>query len=89
MLCGQICVVHLFGSMATDLLAQMEAQFFKARDEYIAAIRTQADALAAALKTEAVDVNAEYERAASELGRKQEAYRRATDDLRALNVRQS
>jgi len=67
----------------------MEAQFFKARDEYIAAIRAHADALAAALKTEAADVNAEYERAASELGQKQQAYLRATDDLRALNVRQS
>jgi len=75
--------------MATDLRAQMEAQFFKARDEYIAAIRAHTDALAAALKTEAADVSAEYERAASELGRKQQAYLRATDDLRALNVRQS
>ena len=67
----------------------MEAQFFKARDEYIAAIRTHGNALAAALMSEASDVNAEYERTSTELMRKQEAYRRATDDLRALNVRQS
>jgi len=75
--------------MATDLLAQMEAQFLKAHVEYIAAIRIHANALAATVKTEAADVKAEYERASTELMRKQEAYRRATDDLRALNVRQS
>jgi len=67
----------------------MEAQFFKAREEYIAAIRAHSDALAAALETETLDVNAEYERASAELQRKHEAYRQATDDIRAVNSRQS
>lgn len=65
----------------------MEAQFFKARDEYILAIQVHADALAAALATEASDVNSEYDRAWAELERKQEAYRQATDDIRAVNSR--
>ena len=75
--------------MASDLRRQMEAQFFKAREEYIAAIRAHSDALAAALETETLDVNAEYERASAELQRKHEAYRQATDDIRAVNSRQS
>lgn len=75
--------------MASDLRRQMEAQFFKAREEYIAAIQAHSDALAAALETETLDVNAEYERASAELQRKHEAYRQATDDVRAVNSRQS
>jgi len=67
----------------------MEAQFFKAREEYIAAIQAHSDALAAALETETLDVDAEYERASAELQRKHEAYRQATDDIRAVNSRQS
>jgi hypothetical protein len=67
----------------------MEAQFFKAREEYIAAIQAHSDALAAALETETLDVNAEYERTSAELQRKHEAYRQATDDIRAVNSRQS
>ena len=35
--------------MASDLRLQMETQFFKARDEYITAIKAHSDALAAAL----------------------------------------
>jgi hypothetical protein len=71
--------------MASDLRLQMEAQFFKARDEYIAAIKAHSQALAAAIETEGRDVNAEYERATAELQRKHEAYRQATDDIRAVN----
>ena len=74
--------------MASDLRRQMEAQFFKARDEYIAAIKTHSDALAAALETETPDADAEYERASVELQRKHEAYRQTTDDIRAVNSRQ-
>jgi len=73
--------------MATDLRAQMKGQFLKARDEYIAAIRAHSDVLAAAMTTETTDVNAEYERASFELAQKQEAYRRATDNLTAINSR--
>jgi len=65
----------------------VEAQFFKARHEYIAAIHAHSDALAAALETEAPDVDVEYERATSELERKHEAYRQASDDIRAVNSR--
>ena len=62
----------------------MEKRFYKAQDEYIAAINTHSDALAAALNTEVTDANEKYERASAELQRKQEAYRRATDNLRSL-----
>jgi len=41
----------------------MEAQFFKAREEYTAAIKTHSDALTAALETDALDADAKYERA--------------------------
>jgi predicted transcriptional regulator len=73
--------------MATDLRRLVEAQFFKARSEYIAAIRAHADALAAAIGAETLDLDAEYERAV-DLQRKHEAYRQATDDVRAVNSRQ-
>jgi len=75
--------------MASDLRRQMEAQFFKARDEYIAAIQAHSDALATAVETEALDSDAEYERATAELERKHEAYRQATDDITAVNSRQA
>lgn len=74
--------------MASDLRRQMEAQFFKARDEYIAAIKAHSHALAASIETETADADAEYERATAELERKHEAYRQATDDIRAVNARQ-
>ena len=75
--------------MASDLRRQMEAQFFKARDEYIAAIKTHSDALAAALETATpADADGEFERASAELQRKHEAYWQATDDIRAVNSRQ-
>ena len=66
----------------------MESQFFRARDEYVAAIKAHSDALAAALETETLDADAEYERTAEDLERKHEAYRQATDDIRAVNSRQ-
>jgi hypothetical protein len=75
--------------MASDLRLQMETQFFKARDEYLAAIKIHSDALAAALETATLDADAEYERAVEELERKHGAYRQATDDIRAVNSRQS
>ena len=74
--------------MATDLRRQMAAQFFKARDEYISAIQAHSDALAAALETETADVDSEYERVSADLQRKHDAYRQATDDVRAVNSRQ-
>lgn len=75
--------------MATDLRPQLEGQFFKARDEYIAAIRVHSETLAAGLKTEADDVNTEYELATRDLDRKREAYRRATDNLKSLTSRKA
>ena len=72
--------------MATDLRRLVEARFFKARNEYIAAINTHSDALAAAIGAETLDLVAEYERA-EDLQRKHEAYRQATDDVRAVNSR--
>jgi len=75
--------------MASDLRLQMETQFFKARDEYLAAIKIHSDALAAALETATLDADAEYARASEDLERKREAYRQATDDIRAVNSRQS
>jgi hypothetical protein len=74
--------------MATDIREQLELRFRMARDEYIAAIRTHAEALESALKTVSPDVNEEYERASASLERKREAYRQATDDLRSRDVRQ-
>lgn len=74
--------------MASDLRLQMETQFFKARDEYLAAIKAHSDALAAALEAETLDADAEYERAAENLERKHETYRQATDDIRSVNFRQ-
>ena len=65
----------------------MESQFFKARDEYIAAITTHSDALAVAIEAKTDDVNSEYERASADLERKHEAYRQATDDITAVNSR--
>ena len=73
--------------MATDLRRLVEARFFKARNEYIAAIKTHSDALTAAIGAETCDLDAEYERA-EDLQRKHEAYRQATDDVRAVNSRQ-
>jgi hypothetical protein len=73
--------------MATDLQVQMRSQFFSARDQYIAAIHAYSTALIAALETAAPDVNAEYERASVNLQQKQESFRQATDDLRAINPR--
>jgi hypothetical protein len=64
----------------------METRFREARDEYIAAIKAHAEALELALKTEDADVNEEYESASASLQRKQEAYLRATDDVRSLGV---
>jgi hypothetical protein len=75
--------------MASDLRLQMETQFFKARDEYVAAIKAHSDALSAALEAETLDGDAEYERASADLERKHETYRQATDDVRAVNSRQS
>jgi hypothetical protein len=74
--------------MASDLRQQMEAQFWKARDEYIDAIKTHSEALAAAIETETPEADAEYERVSAELQRKHEAYRQATDDIRSVNSRQ-
>jgi hypothetical protein len=74
--------------MATDLRRLVEARFFKARNEYIAAIKAHSDALATALEAKTDDNDAEYERASEDLQRKHEAYRQATDDVRAVNSRQ-
>ncbi len=68
--------------MPSDIRAQLLRAFERARDEYIAAIKAHADALAAAITTEAIEVNSAYERASMELTRKQEAYRQATKNLR-------
>ena len=73
--------------MPTDIRAQFRDEFERARDEYIAAIRAHADALASALTSEAEELNREYERASTDLIRKQEAYRRATENLRGLSSR--
>jgi len=67
----------------------MESQFFRARDEYIAAIKAHSDALAAALDAETLDSDEEYESTTEDLERKHEAYRQATDDIRAVNSRQT
>jgi hypothetical protein len=74
--------------MATDIREQMETRFRMAHDEYIAAIRAHREALELALKTESADVNQEFDRASASLQRKQEAYLRATDDLRSLGSQQ-
>jgi hypothetical protein len=74
--------------MASDLRRQMESQFLRARDEYIAAIKAHSDALGAALESETLDFDAEYDQTSEELQRKHEAYRQATDDIRAVNSRQ-
>jgi len=66
----------------------MTRRFRMAHDEYIAAIRAHREALESALKTASADVNEEYEMASASLQRKQEAYLRATDDLRSLEARQ-
>jgi len=66
----------------------MRTQFLKARDEYIAAIHAHSQALAAAIGAETLDLDAEYHRASADLERKHEAYRLATDDIRAVNSRQ-
>jgi len=74
--------------MATDIREEMETRFRTAHDEYIAAIRAHREALELALKTESADVNQEFDRASASLQRKQEAYLRATDDLRSLGAQQ-
>jgi hypothetical protein len=66
---------------------QMEAQFFVARDEYLAAIQAHSAALAAGLRSDSSEVDAEYERASTELQQRQDAYRRATENLRSVNRR--
>ena len=73
--------------MPTDIRAQFRDEFERARDEYIAAIKAHADALTAALKSQGVEVSQEYERSSMDLSRKQEAYRRATENLRGLSSR--
>ena len=75
--------------MASDVRMQMEAQFFVARDEYLGAIKAHSDALAAGLKSESSEVDAEYDRAYAELQRRQDAYRRATENLRAVTRRRA
>jgi hypothetical protein len=72
--------------MATDLRRLVEAQFFKAWNEYIVAIRAHADAIGDAIEADAVHADAVFERAA-DLERKHEAYRQAADDVRAMNSR--
>src|SRR5579863_10768631 len=74
-----------FRAMASDIRAQMGKQFLQARDDYIAAIKAHADALTAYMETNAVEIRQEYERATTALKQKQEAYRRATDNLRDLS----
>lgn len=66
----------------------MELQYSVARDEYLAAIKAHSDALAA-LKSESPAVIAEYERVSTELQRRHDAYRRATDNLTAVIQGQS
>jgi len=78
---------YLLSPMPTDIRAQFRDEFERARDEYIVANKAHANALAAALTSEADEVNREYERASADLIRKQEAYRRATDNLRGLSSR--
>ena len=74
--------------MATDIREQMETRFRMAYDEYIAAIKAHKEALESALKTESADINQEFDNTSAMLQRKQEAYLRATDDLRSLEARQ-
>jgi hypothetical protein len=75
--------------MASDIRAQMRMQFLKACDDYIAGIKTHADALTAYLETDAGEVNREYEQATVALMQKQEVYRQATDNLRDLSSRRA
>lgn len=73
--------------MPSDIRSQMGTAFYKARDEYIAAITAHSDALFAVLESEAAE--AEYEQATADLDRKREAYRRATDNLKSLASRKA
>ena len=66
----------------------MGEQFLKACEDYIAAIKAHADALTALLEANTPKVNQELEAATTALLRKEEAYRRATDNLRDLSLRQ-
>ena len=66
----------------------MEMRFQMAYDEYIAAITAHKEALESALKTESADINQEFDNASATLQRKQDAYIRATNDLRSLGSRQ-
>ena len=73
--------------MPSDIRAQFRAAFEKARDEYIAAINTHADGVAAGLKANSDGFDQQYERASTDLMRKQEAYRQAVENLRQLGSR--
>jgi len=81
----QYTVTH----MASDLRSQLRAQLVKAREEYIGAIHAHSDVLTAALDSEGYDSDSDYERVSADLQRKQEAYRQASDNLRAVNSRQA
>ena len=74
--------------MATDIREQMEIRFRMAYDEYIAAIKAHREALESALKTDSADINQEFDSVSAILQRKQEAYIRASDDLRSLGSQQ-
>jgi hypothetical protein len=74
--------------MASDLRSQLRAQLVKAREDYIGAIHAHSDVLTTALESEGFDVHSEYQLVSEELDRKHEAYRQATDDIRAVNSRQ-
>jgi hypothetical protein len=73
--------------MPSDIRAQFRREFEKARDEYIAAIKAHAGAVDAALAADSDEVNREYAQASMDLMRKQEAYRSATENIRALGSR--
>ena len=73
--------------MPSDIRAQFRIAFEKARDEYIAAIKAHANALAVALGADSDDVDREYERASTDLMRKQWAYHQAAENLREIGSR--
>ena len=73
--------------MPSDIRAQVRAAFEKARDEYIAAVRTHADALAPTFDMDSDAINREYERVSTDLLRKHAAYHQAAENLRELRSR--
>lgn len=73
--------------MPSDIRAQFREVFEKARDEYIAAVKTHADAIVAAFESDSDAIDQEYERASTDLMRKQQAYRQAAENLRELSSR--